>query len=156
MSKLQIKESNIVTCALYVAIGILLCVMRTGMLNILMTIVGALFIAYGVYDLIKGNTTAGIVELLIGIVIIVCGWTIATWVLLIFGVLLIIKGIIDIVNLVKSKSKVNAAWISPIVTVIIGIILCVAPFAIGDIICIIVGAVFIINGVLILFGKKLA
>ncbi len=156
MSKLKLQIENIITCALYVVIGILLCVMRMGVLNILMTIIGALFIAYGVYDIVKNNTVAGIIEIVIGVVIIVCGWTIATYVLLVFGILLAIKGILDMVKLVKNKNKDTMSWLSAVVTVVIGIILCIAPFAIGDIICIIVGVVFIVNGVLALFGKKLA
>lgn len=156
MSKLKLTAENIITCLLYVVIGILLCTLRMGVLNILMTIIGVLFVAYGIYDIVKGKTVPGIVEAVIGVVIVVCGWTIATYALIVFGVLLAIKGVLDLINLIKANSKNTAALISAIVTIVIGVILCIAPFAIGDIICIIVGVVLIANGVLALFGKKLA
>lgn len=97
----------------------------------------------------------GVIEAVIGAVIILCGWLITKWVLLIFGALLIVKGVIDLVALIKSETK-GAALVPTIVTIVVGAVLCIAPFAIGDIICIIVGVLFIINGVLTLFGKNTA
>lgn len=155
MSKSKIDTSKLVTCLLYIVIGILLCAMRMGLMNILMTIVGALFVIYGIYDLILHNVTRGVIAILIGVVIIVCGWTITTYVLLVFGVLLAVKGIYDLVNIIRAKVKDTMAIVSACITIAIGIIMCIAPFAIGDVICIIVGVIFILNGVLTLFDKQI-
>lgn len=157
MKKLNLTTNNVITCILYLVIGILLCALRTGLLNILMTVIGILFIAYGVYDVIKNrdNIAKGIIEITIGVVILVLGWTIGTIVLLVFGILITLKGVLDLINNIKEK-KGTIDMINAIVTIVVGIILCVAPFAIGDIICIIVGVIFIINGILALFGEKLA
>lgn len=154
MSKQKLETTNIVTCAIYIVIGILLCAMRMELLNILMTIIGALFLICGIYDLAKHITTRGAVEVVIGVAIIVCGWTIAQYVLLVFGILLAIKGICDLAKILQSKIKDNVAILSACITLVIGVILCVAPFAIGDIICIIVGVAFVIDGVLALLNKK--
>ncbi len=157
MKKGSITLNNIITCALYLVIGILLCILKTGSIEILMTIAGILFIAFGIYDIItnRENLVKGITEIVIGIVILALGWLIGTIVLLVFGVLIAIKGALDIFNNIKQK-KGLVDLIVALVTIVIGIILCIAPFAIGDIICIVVGVIFIINGVLALFGKTIA
>ncbi len=162
MTKVKLNDQNIITAVLYGVIGVLLIVLRMGMLNVLMTIVGVLFLALGIYDCVRyfvhhsRTLTRGVVEALIGIVIIVCGWTITTWVIIIFGILLAIKGVLDLVNYVQQHRRDTTTFISIILLIVVGIILCIAPFAIGDIICIIVGILCIVNAVLALFGKTLA
>lgn len=152
-AKLDLSLNNILTCAFYAVIGILLLVLKSGSLNILMTVIGVIFIALGIIDIIQGGgLLKGIIEIVIGAVIITCGWTIATWALLIFGVLLIIKGALD---LIKNLGKGLSAMLAPIVTIVIGVLLVVSKFALIDVICIIAGVVFIINAVLTLFGKSL-
>ena len=155
MKKTEITTNNVIACAVYLVTGVLLCVLQTRLISILMTVLGVLFIAYGIYDIIKNrdNLLKGIMEIVIGIVILILGWTIGTIVLLIFGILIILKGGFDIYNNVKEK-KDRVDLIAAIVTVVIGIILCIAPFAIGDVLCIIVGVIFIITGILALFGQK--
>lgn len=154
-TKLKLTKNNILTCALYVIIGILLCAMRMGSLKILFTIIGALFVVYGVIDVINKQLTKGVIEAAIGVVVIVFGFAITEWVIIIFGALLIIKSVIDLLEYIQYKRKDTAALVSILVNIAVGIILCIAPFAFGDIICIIAGVIFIINGVLALFGKKL-
>ena len=159
MAKLRLNNDNIVTAVLYGVLGVLLCVLRMGMLNVLMTLVGILFLVVGIYDIVMylshraNNLPRGIIETLIGVVIIVCGWTITTWVLIVFGVLLAIKGVIDLVHYVQAHRHDTPTLVGIILLIAVGIILCIAPFAIGDIICIIVGVLCLINAVLALYGK---
>ena len=116
-----------------------------------MTIVGALFIIMGVLDIVQNkDIKKGIIELVIGVAIIVCGWLIADIVLLVFGVLLIVKGIMDLIPVIKSGFS---SMLSPIVTIVIGVLLVVAKWALMDVLCIVAGVIFIINAVLILLGK---
>ena len=161
MAKLRLNDQNIATAVLYGVLGVLLCVLRMGMLNVLMTLVGILFLAIGIYDIVTyflhrtRVLTRGVVETLIGIVIIVCGWTITTWVLIIFGVLLAIKGVIDLVHYFQLRYHHFPTLMNILLLIAVGVILCIAPFAIGDVICIIVGIMFIIEAVLALFGKTI-
>lgn len=155
MSKFQLKltTDNIVNCIIYVAIGLLLAILKAGSLNILMTVVGALLIVMGVIDIVKSkDLTKGLIEIGIGAVIILCGWLIADVVLLIFGILLIIKGIVEIV---ENHGAGFPILVSPIITVVIGALLVIAKWALIDVICVIAGIVFIVNGILCLFGKTL-
>ncbi len=151
--KINLSFDNVATCALYAVIGILLVILRGGSLNILMTVIGVIFIALGIIDVVKSkDVVKGIVECAIGVVIIVCGWLIADIVLLVFGILLVIKGGIDLYNNVKSGFM---AMLAPIVTIIIGILLIIAKWTLLDVFCIIVGVVFIANAVLTLFDQSL-
>lgn len=152
-SKTKISTNNILTCAIYAVIGLLLIILRGGSLNILMTVVGALLLVMGIVDLVKNkDTVKGLIEAVIGVAIIVCGWLVVDIVLLVFGILLILKGVIDVIRNYKSGFK---AVLSPIVTIIIGVLLVIAKWTLLDVICIIAGVVFLVNAVLVLFGKKL-
>lgn len=152
-SKTKISTNNILTCAIYAVIGLLLIILRGGSLNILMTVVGALLLVMGIVDLVKNkDTVKGLIEAVIGVAIIVCGWLVVDIVLLVFGILLILKGVVEVIRNYKSGFK---AVLSPIVTIIIGVLLVIAKWTLLDVICIIAGVVFLVNAVLVLFGKKL-
>ena len=149
--KSKISNKNLITSALYAVIGVLLIILQGGSLNILMTVIGALLIVAGIVDVANNDKVKGIIELAIGVAIIVCGWLIADIVLLVFGILLIIKGFVEIV---KTKRKKFMTLIVPIITMIIGVILIVAKWALLDVLCIVAGAIFIVNAVLTLVGKQ--
>ena len=151
-AKLNLSTNNLVTCAVYAIIGLLLVILQGGSLGLLMTAVGVLLIVLGVIDVMNGENIQGLFEIGIGVVIIVCGWLIASIVLLVFGVLLIIKGVLEIIKIYK---KGIMAMLPSIVTIVIGILLVVSKWALMDIICLIAGIVFLINAVLTLFGMKL-
>lgn len=152
-SKLSLSMTNILNCVFYAVIGILLLIFKADSLDILFTIVGILFIALGVYDVIMKSLIRGVIEAVIGIVILVCGWTIAEWVLLIFGILLIVKGALD---LIQNLHRGLIAWVMPIVTIVLGVLLVVSKFQDLDIIFIIAGIIFLVNAVLALFGTSLS
>ena len=152
-AKLNLSTNNLVTCAVYAIIGLLLVILQGGSLGLLMTAVGVLLIVLGVIDVMNGENIQGLFEIGIGVVIIVCGWLIASIVLLVFGVLLIIKGVLEIIKIYK---KGIMAMLPSIVTIVIGILLVVSKWALMDIICLIAGIVFLINAVLTLFGMKLS
>ncbi len=154
MSKPNITIDNVITCVIYALIGLLLVFLKSGALGYVMTALGVLFIVVGVMDIVKTkNLTKGLVEIGIGVVIIVCGWTITEILLLVLGVLLVIVGVLGIVQNAKAGLK---ALLSPIVTVVIGSLLIVATWQLMDVLCIVAGVIFILNGVLALFGKSVS
>ena len=151
--KLDLSLENILNCAVYAIIGLLLVILQGGSLGILMTVVGALMIVLGVVDIIKNNDmTKGIIEAVVGVLIIVCGWLIADIVLLIFGIALIIKGVMEIVKCYNGRLS---EIISPIITVVVGVLFVLARWTLLDLFCIISGIIFLINTILILFGKTM-
>ena len=153
-AKLKLNAQNILTCLVYAVIGALLCILKGGSLNILMTVVGALLVVLGLVDVFKNKELVkGLVEALLGVAIIVCGWLVADIVLLVLGVVLIIKGAMEII---KNRKAGFVANLSSIMLLVIGVLLVIAKWALLDVMCIIAGVIFIINAVLALFGKSLA
>lgn len=153
--KLDLSLENIITCVVYAVIGLLLCILRLGSLDILMTIIGVVFIALGIFDIVKSKDyLKGGIEIGIGVVLIVFAWALIEFVLLVFGILLLVKGVIDIAKNYKAGIK---ALIVPIVIAVIGALFIVSNFAwtIAEIIIIVAGIFFIVNAVLTLFGMSL-
>ena len=151
--KLDLSVNNLVTCAIYAIIGLLLVILRGGSLGILMTAIGVLLIVLGVMDIYKGkDAVKGVIEIAVGVAIIVGGWIFAEIVLLVFGVLLIVKGVME---LLKTYDKGIMTALPSIVTILIGILLVFAKWALLDLICLIAGIIFIVNAVLTLFGKQI-
>lgn len=146
-------DSNILNAILYIAVGILFCIFRSGLLGWLMTIVGIIFVINGVIRFINSDMVAGIVSAVIGVVVILGGWLFVDIVLLVFGILVIIKGVTDLIDAVKSK--VTANIITACVTLAVGILLIISKWALMDLLFIILGVIFIANGVLSLLGKEL-
>lgn len=154
MAKLKLSTNKIINCIIYAVIGLLLLILKSSSLGILMTVVGAMFIIMGIVDVIKSkDIVKGIIELAIGIAIIVCGWIVADIVLLVFGIFLIVKGIMEFI---KNRKAGFSALLSPIVTIVIGILLVIAKWTLMDVMCIVAGVIFLINAVLALFGKKIS
>ncbi len=152
--KLDLSLNNVLDCLVYAVIGILLVILKGGSLNILMTVIGALFIVMGIIDVVESkDLVKGLIEMGIGVIIIVCGWLIADIVLLIFGILLVVKGVMEIAKIYKNGFM---AMLPSIVTIVMGVLLIIAKWTLLDVFCIIVGIIFIINAVLILFGQSLS
>ena len=150
-NKLNLSTNNLIMCAVYAIIGLLLIILQGGSLGILFTIIGVLFILLGVVDIVNNkDTTKGVIEIAVGAIVLLCGWLIAEIVLLILGVVLIVYGIMEISKNYKSGFM---AILSPIITIIIGVLLVIAKWALLDVFCIIAGVIFLINAVLVLFDK---
>lgn len=156
--KKTLTNNQLFSAIALIVIGILFCCFRSGMLNVLFTIVGAVLIVLGAYDLFRKNWVMGAIELAFGIVIIVCGWTVLEITLLVLGIIFIIYGIYNlIVTAGKIKNFKNAnAWLAlvkPLLLIIFGILLVVAKWVIADWIFIVIGVIAIIDGVLAIIGK---
>lgn len=148
------KVSNSVMYAvLYILIGVLFIVFKSGMLNWLMTIAGIVFIALGIYDIIKKNMTNGIIEAVIGVVIILGGWLFVEVVLIIFGALLCVKGVGDLIAAFQGSRNVMNIIVA-ILTLVVGILLIVSKWVMLDWFFIVLGVVFIVEGGLQLLGNK--
>lgn len=144
--------NNMVYALLYVIVGILFIVFKSGMLNWLMTIIGVVFIALGVYDIIKKKITNGIIEAAIGVVVIVGGWVFVEIVLIVFGALLIVKGVTDLISLFKGSKNVVSIIVA-ILTIALGVLLIVSKWVALDWMFIVIGIVFIVEGAFSLFPE---
>lgn len=147
-------DSNLITALAYIIIGILCCVLRAGVFQIVLTIVGVLFVVQGVLNVLSKDWVQAAINLVIGIVILSLTWIIDEIMLLIFGIMIMIKGAYELYNALKAKSKDMISLIAAAVTMVVGILLIVARWQTVDTIFIIIGIIFIVNGVFELLGKK--
>ena len=150
--KIDFKSKNFLNALLYILTGLLLCIFRAQVLNVLLTVIGALFIAYGVIFLLRDEWTGGAVSLVIGIVLILGGWLFVEIVLIIFGILLTLKGVSDLVTAIRFRMPL--AIIFACLTLAIGILLVVSYWAMLDWFFILLGVIFIVNGILALLQPK--
>ena len=143
-------QSELFTSILYIAIGVLLAIFRSGSLNIAMTIAGVFFIISGVLDIVKKNYVGGAVSAGIGVAIILLGWLATKIVLLILGILIAVKGVIALIEVIKKASKNVLEMIFPVLSIVLGIMLAIGGGL--DLIILIVGIVLAVNGVIGLLG----
>ena len=143
---------NISSPILYIVLGALLVIFRSQMLNWAMTIAGIFFVVMGALDLKKKKNSSGIINLVIGIAILGLGWTMLQLVLLVLGVLIAIKGVIELLEVLKRTRRNALQLVSPILTIVIGIALAFGD-ALGDLIAI-VGILLIADGLLSLFSSR--
>lgn len=154
MAKKSINNQAVINAIALIVLGILFCIFRADMINVLLTIVGVVLIALGIYDIVKKLYVNAAIEIILGIAVIVCGWTILDIALLVLGIGLVLYSIYQIIMVAKSfKKKGWLALVKPIITLIIGIFLIVAKWVLVDWIFIVIGVVFIINSLLSLLSK---
>ena len=86
MAKKSLNNQALINAIALIVMGILFCIFRAGMINVLLTIVGVVLIALGIYDIVKKLYVNAAIEIILGIAVIVCGWTILDIALLVLGI----------------------------------------------------------------------
>jgi hypothetical protein len=153
MSKIK-KRSELVSSLLYILIGALLVIFQDRTIGWAMTVMGALFIVFGILDLVRSNWGGGAVSLIIGIAILVLGWVVTEIVLLVFGVLIALKGVIALIDALRASKKDVLDIVFSILTIVIGLML---AFGNGlNVLIIIAGVMLMFNGILGLLGATKA
>ena len=149
MSKIK-KHSELISSLLYILIGALLVIFQDRTIGWAMTVMGALFIVFGILDLVRSNWGGGAVSLIIGIAILVLGWVVTEIVLLVFGVLIALKGVIALIDALRASKKDVLDIVFSILTIVIGLML---AFGNGlNVLIIIAGVMLMFNGILGLLG----
>jgi uncharacterized membrane protein HdeD (DUF308 family) len=153
MSKIK-KHSELVSSLLYILIGALLVIFQDRTIGWAMTVMGALFIVFGILDLVRSNWGGGAVSLIIGIAILVLGWVVTEIVLLVFGVLIALKGVIALIDALRASKKDVLDIVFSILTIVIGLML---AFGNGlNVLIIIAGVMLMFNGIIGLLGATKA
>lgn len=152
-NKLTVKINDAtLTAVLYVVVGVLCCVFRADMLKIMFAIIGALFIIKGVLSLLEKDWVNASINIVIGILVIVFAFTdLIDIILIVFGVLIMLSGIQQLVPALKQKDIMPI--VAAAVTITVGILLIVSNWVLVDWIFIVIGVIFIVDGILKLLGK---
>lgn len=159
MSKKKSKSvsTNLIYGLLLILFGILFIVGGAGtaqnLTAIIVTVIGALMLVYGIYGAVKGDVLGGVIEAVLGILMIVFAWTISYVAFVVIGVIFLVTGIS---GLVKHRGSV----ISNVIDLALGILAVLMACGVGfawdfvNIFFYILGAVMIIDGVLYLIPSK--
>ena len=154
--KKKLSTNTILLAALYVIIGALFIIFRSGMLNWMLTIAGILALAYGIYLLLQKQWVNGIIFIALGILLILGGWLFLTFVLLIFGICLVVYGVKDLILALKKSKKSILAIVIACLTIVAGIFLIVSKWTrdtVLDVLCIITGVILIVDGIIAFLNK---
>ena len=106
-----------------------LLILRGSLISVLMSVVGIVFIAFGIIQWIKGQIVLAIIKAVIGIVLIICGWTVVSAVLYVLAAAVMITGILLLYEQLKNQGcgatllQKIAAFAYPIVCILIGFFL---------------------------------
>lgn len=150
MAKKQL--SNLSSPLICIALGALLMIFRGEMIKWAVIIAAAFFIIMGVIDVIKGRTKSGIMNIALGVIIYLAFLVLFDIILVILGILIAAKGLIDLIEVLKSKKKNVLGVVFAALTIAIGIALAFGDL-LGDLIWVI-GLLLVIDGVLGLLGAK--
>lgn len=138
--------TNLFTAILYIVIGVILAAFPGNALQWAIYIAGALFLIFGILELIKKNWFGGAISLIIGIAILALGYFLLDIVVLVLGILIAVKGIITLVQALMKKRKSVLTIVFAILTIVGGIIL---AFGNGLHHVLIIAGIFLaINGVI--------
>ncbi len=144
------KTNAVINAALYIIMGVLMCIFRKDLLEWAMTAIGIVLIVAGILNIVKKDVVEGVIMAAIGVVIILGGWLFWDIVLLVLGVALAVKGILDLFRAIECKSV--PAIIGSVITMAVGVLLVVNKWALLDWIFIIIGVILIIDGVIAALG----
>ncbi len=145
-------DNDLTNALLYIVVGAICCILRTNAIGIMFTVIGALFVLQGILSIVEKDWVNACINLVIGIVIIVFAWALQDIVLVVFGVLIVLSGIQQLVPALKQKGVMPI--VAAGITIVIGVMLIASNWVLADWIFIVVGIIFIVNGVLKLLEKK--
>lgn len=150
------EDKNLLISALiYIVFGAVLCIFRKQALDWAMTIAGAIAIIIGVLAILKGNLIYGIITTAIGALIILGGLLFVEIILLVIGIILCVKGVFELLACLRFPKISIIPLLSAILTIVCGVLLIVSKWEMVDSFLIVIGVIFIIDGIFMFFGRKL-
>ena len=123
------KTEKLIAAIAAILIGVLLIILKGGVLTVLNTVVGVVLLALGIFELIKKEVKLGVVKCVLGVLILAFGWLILKAILYVFAALLLIVGICWIYDLIRCGIKLCKDWrvileyVKPTICLLIGLLL---------------------------------
>lgn len=158
------KNKNLFLAILTIAFGIVLCVFRSEVMEWIAYVVAGLLILLGIMGVaafFSAKKKKDVVSLLFslieiagGVLIIIFAQEILEYALIILGAYFIFVGAYALLPLLGGKKIPQLKIIMALLSVVLGILLIVVPFAVSDVFFIVVGALAVIDGVFTLVKAK--
>lgn len=159
----DIRKNAIITSLLYIVLGVILIIWTKQAISLACGIIGAIIVIKGALNLISYFTQSveqynsrfglisGVICILAGLFIWIRFDIIVSIVPVVFGIIVIAKGISDIQQSLYLKKMDDKSWIFAFVlsvlTLILGVVVLVNPFASGITFFILLGIVLVYQGV---------
>ena len=143
---------NISSPVFYILIGLLTVILGQGIIGWAIWIAGALFIVMAVLDFLGKRMNGAIINGIIGAAILVFGGLVAEFAITVLGILIAIRGVMDLLEVLKREHRNSLQLILPIITIVIGV-----GFAFGSLLndlIRVIGVLLIVDGVLELLKVK--
>lgn len=148
----MLKDNKLISAVLTIVLGLLFIVFKNSVIGWAITIFGAAFIVMGIIDIVKKDIVGGVIRAAIGALVILIGWLLLDIALIILGVVLIAYGVLQTFEILKEKGHKKSVkalvlqYAQPALNVIVGLCLLFARGDVIEVMCIIVGVLFIIEG----------
>ena len=162
-SEEETKVPLIFQVAVEIVIGVFLIIFRDMTTNVLFIVIGALMVAYGVFDLIafitnnrnysfRRGLTSGVLITIIGVAFIVQADGLKNLLAIIIGALIIIESIVNCRRALILKNLKYDNWsvllIISIAVLAFGILICIYPGLFGEMVSLIMGIAIIFEALL--------
>ena len=95
------KNEGIVSSIIYIALGLMLIIMKGSVISLAITILGVAVLISAIMDLVNKLTNIGIVKAVIGVCILAFGWMFIDLALYILAASIIVMGLLNISNIHK-------------------------------------------------------
>ena len=148
------KNEGIVSSIIYIALGLMLIIMKGSVISLAITILGVAVLISAIMDLVNKLTNIGIVKAVIGVCILAFGWMFIDLALYSLAASIIVMGLLKISNIHKfspvnltAKDKIML-YMKPVVTVIAGACLFFNQGGTISWIFFVTGALLVIEGVM--------
>ncbi|MCQ2742980.1 MAG: DUF308 domain-containing protein [Bacilli bacterium] len=153
VNKNKPSVGSIFTALAFILIGIMMCIFRGESMTIGIMIIGGIVLAYGIANIVAKNVVMGIILTVIGALVLFGGFgsTMLTIMTVFLGVCLIVRGAYAITFGFKTGSVFG--FLMGGLTIVVGILLIIDPWVTSEILPIIIGVTFIIDGFVALFNK---
>ena len=151
------KTDKIISAVTAITVGVLLIVLKNGVLFVLNAVVGIVLLALGVLDLVKKEVKLGVIKCVAGGVTLAFGWFILQAILYVFAALLLVVGVCWIYDLIRCGVKFTTDWrtalefLKPALCLFIGILLLFNQGGTVDWIFIVCGVSTVVEGAVLLF-----
>ena len=140
------KKTMITLSLVSIISGILFCVLKQDLLNIIFTVIGALMIVAGVIGVVKSNLLGGVISITIGVILVLGAWLFTYVLLIINGILLCLSGISGLALSVKTGDVKKC--ILSILMVVLGVLFFINTDETAGWIFFVIGALFIVTGIM--------
>ena len=117
MKNLNLTKNNIIKFIAYLVLGILFCCMKSGVISVVITILGAFVIVLGILKLIDKKWLEGVLYIVGGVLMIIGSWFLQNVIVIIIGALFIALGAYRLI-VVSKVSRAVQVIIGPVLMIV--------------------------------------